>query len=201
LAEAHLETDRELKMFRTTRLRFCALLLVLLSPLGTLAWSESSVRLTTNIGVIDVTLYDSQAPETVKNFLELVDSGFYNGLVFHRVLAGFVIQAGGYDEKLVYRDPPRTVKNESKVGLGNRKGTLAMARLDDPDSADTQFFINVNDNSHLNAKPGIPGYTVFGEVISGWDVVETIELSEVGTRDGMQGVPTTSMVILKAERI
>ncbi len=181
---------------------FCGLLLLstLMSPL---AWSESSVRLTTNIGAIDIVLYDSQAPLTVKNFLELVDAGYYNGLIFHRVLAGFVIQAGGYDEKLVAREPnpPRTVKNESKVGLGNRKGTLAMARLDDPDSADTQFFINAKDNPHLNAKPGIPGYTVFGEVVSGWERVETIELTEVGTRDGMQGVPISTMVILKAERI
>lgn len=185
-------------MLRTSLTRTIGLLCLLFSPLG---WSESSVRLTTSVGVIDVALYDSQAPGTVKNFLELVDSGFYSGLIFHRVLAGFVIQAGGYDENLVYRKPPRTVKNESKVGLGNRKGTLAMARLDDPDSADTQFFINVNDNSHLNAKPGIPGYTVFGEVVSGWEVVETIELSEVGTRDGMEGVPKSTMVILKAERI
>ena len=181
--------------------RLCFPVLLLLSSLAPATWAESSVRLTTKVGTIDIVLYDTQAPETVKNFLEGVDSGFYSGLIFHRVLAGFVIQAGGYDEKLVYRDPPRTVKNESKVGLGNRKGTLAMARLDDPDSADTQFFINVKDNPHLNARPGIPGYTVFGEVVAGWDVVETIELTEVGTRDGMQGVPLSPMVILKAERI
>lgn len=178
-----------------------ALTMLLCTLLAPSAWAETSVRLTTNVGVIDIVLYDSQAPETVKNFLELVDSGFYSGLIFHRVLAGFVIQAGGYDEKLVYKEPPRTIKNESKVGLSNRKGTLAMARLDDPDSASSQFFINVKDNPHLNAKPGIPGYTVFGEVVSGWEAVEMIELTEIETRDGMQGVPKTAMVILKAERI
>lgn len=177
------------------------LLCCLFGVVSTPVLADSSVRLTTNVGVIDVVLYDQQAPETVKNFLELVDSGFYSGLIFHRVLAGFVIQGGGYDEKLEYREPPRTVKNESKVGLGNRKGTLAMARLDDPDSADTQFFINMKDNPHLNADPGIPGYTVFGEVVAGWDVVETIELSEVSTRNGMQGVPVKAFVIQKAERL
>ena len=160
-----------------------------------------AVRFTTNVGVIDVVLYADQAPKTVANFLQLVDDGFYNGLIFHRVVAGFVIQTGGYDAKMVSRESTRTVVNEGKVGLGNRKGTLAMARTDDPDSADSQFFINVEDNLSLNAKPGIPGYAVFGEVVSGMDVVVQIELTPVATVDGMQGVPVEPIVIEKAERI
>ncbi|MCP5181377.1 MAG: peptidylprolyl isomerase [Pseudomonadales bacterium] len=163
--------------------------------------ANTPLRITTSVGVIDVVLYDDDAPETVKNFLDLVDNHFYDGLIFHRVVAGFVIQAGGYDANLQFREPPRTVVNESKVGMRNRKGTLAMARLPDPDSADSQFYINVQDNRSLDAKPGIPGYTVFGEVTGDWQVVETIELTEVGSRDGMQGVPVVPVTIEKIERL
>ncbi len=177
---------------------FAALLLLLTRP----AFADNaSVRFTTTVGVIDVVLYADQAPKTVANFLQLVDEKFYDGLIFHRVVAGFVIQAGGYDAKMVSRESTRTVVNEGKVGLGNRKGTLAMARTDDPDSADSQFFINVEDNLSLNAKPGVPGYAVFGEVVSGMDVVVQIELTPVATVDGMQGVPVEPIVIEKAERI
>ena len=189
-------------LFRSSLVRsslvFATLLILLTRP----AFADNaSVRFTTTVGVIDVVLYADQAPETVANFLQLVDEGFYNGLIFHRVVAGFVIQAGGYDAKMVSRESTRTVVNESKVGLGNRKGTLAMARTDDPDSADSQFFINAQDNLNLNAKPGMPGYAVFGEVVAGMDVVEQIELTPVATVDGMQGVPVTPVVIEKAERI
>jgi cyclophilin family peptidyl-prolyl cis-trans isomerase len=183
-----------------TRLRIL-IKVALLMAVSSSALAATPVRMTTNLGVIDIVLFDEQAPETVKNFLELVDSGFYSGLIFHRVLAEFMVQAGGYDDKMVYREPARTVKNESKVGLANRKGTLAMARLDDPDSASSQFFINVTDNPHLNARPGIPGYTVFGEVVAGWEVVVNIELAEVTTRDGMEGVPKTPIIIEKVERL
>ena len=177
---------------------FAALVLLLTRP----AFADNaSVRFTTTVGVIDVVLYADQAPKTVANFLQLVDEKFYDGLIFHRVVAGFVIQAGGYDAKMVSRESTRTVVNEGKVGLGNRKGTLAMARTDDPDSADSQFFINVEDNLSLNAKPGVPGYAVFGEVVSGMDVVVQIELTPVATVDGMQGVPVEPIVIEKAERI
>ena len=189
-------------LFRSFLVRSSLVLGALLLSLTRPAFADNaSVRFTTSVGVIDVVLYADQAPKTVANFLQLVDDGFYNGLIFHRVVAGFVIQAGGYDAKMVSRESTRTVVNESKVGLGNRKGTLAMARTDDPDSADSQFFINVEDNLNLNAKPGMPGYAVFGEVVSGMDVVVQIELTPVATVDGMQGVPITPIVIEKAERI
>lgn len=164
------------------------------------AQDKPQVRLVTSLGHIDVELFAADAPRTVENFLALVDDDFYDGLVFHRVIAGFVIQAGGYDAAMSYREPPGTVVNESANGLRNEPGTLAMARLDDPDSADAQFYINVADNAHLNAGPGTPGYTVFGRVVDGMDVVTEIELSDTGRRAGMYGVPETPIVIERAER-
>jgi cyclophilin family peptidyl-prolyl cis-trans isomerase len=159
------------------------------------------VRLTTTLGTIDVALFPDAAPRTVANFLRLVDDGFYDGLIFHRVLANFVIQTGGYEPDMSYREPPRTVVNESFNGLANTRGTLAMARLSDPDSAEAQFFINVKDNPHLDAAPGTPGYTVFGEVVDGMDVVTEIELVGTTRRAGMAGVPETPVVIERAERL
>jgi cyclophilin family peptidyl-prolyl cis-trans isomerase len=153
------------------------------------------------MGNIDVELFASRAPQTVENFLKLVDDGFYEGLIFHRVIAGFVIQTGGYDAAMNYREPPGNVVNESNNGLGNRRGTLAMARLDDPDSANTQFFINVNDNTHLNLSPDNAGYAVFGRVIDGMDVVTEIELADTGRKAGMAGVPDTPIVVERAERL
>jgi peptidyl-prolyl cis-trans isomerase A (cyclophilin A) len=160
------------------------------------------VRFDTDAGAIDIELDPERAPQTVENFLDLVDSGFYDGLIFHRVVANFVIQTGGYDRDMQPREPPRTVPNEARNRLKNRRGTVAMARLDDPDSADSQFFINVNNNTHLDHGPDQPGYTVFGRVVAGLDTaVVAIELSETGIRNGMAGVPVTPIVIRKASRI
>jgi len=159
------------------------------------------VRLATSLGDIDVELYPARAPRTVANFLELVDAGFYEGLIFHRVVAGFVIQTGGYDAELNYREPPANVPNESANGLRNTRGTLAMARLADPDSANTQFFINVKDNGHLDPAAGQPGYTVFGRVVDGMDVVTEIELSDTTRQGGMAGVPETPIVIERTTRL
>lgn len=158
------------------------------------------VRLVTTMGNIDVELYQQQAPETVANFLSLVDDGFYDGLIFHRVIAGFMIQAGGYDAGMNYREPPGTVKNESSNGLDNAVGTLAMARLSDPDSASSQFYINVDDNTHLNARPGRPGYTVFGRVVDGMDVVHAIEEVDTTRKAGMDDVPVAPVLIEDVER-
>jgi len=162
--------------------------------------TDPRVRLQTTMGDIVLELYPAKAPLTVANFLRLVDDGFYDGLIFHRVVANFVIQAGGYDQDLAYREAPATVPNESFNGLQNRKGTIAMARLDDPDSADTQFFINVHTNLNLNARPGKPGYTVFGRVVGGMEVVENIELVDTSIRGGMAGVPEQPVIILHATR-
>lgn len=168
--------------------------------------AKPKVRLSTTLGDIDLALFPDRAPLTVANFLRLVDDGFYDGLIFHRVIANFMIQAGGHDAEMHYRDPPATVPNESFNGLRNRKFRIAMARQSDPDSADAQFFINVSNNTHLDAKPGTPGYTVFGEVIAGHEVVEQIELADTvnfdlgdGTR--MAAVPASPIVITKATRL
>ena len=158
------------------------------------------VRVQTNLGHFDIELLPKQAPASVANFLARVDDGFYEGLIFHRVISNFMIQAGGYDAALTYRAPPATVVNESANGLRNRKGAVAMARLADPDSADTQFFINTKDNGHLDAKRGQPGYSVFGQVVAGWDTVTKIELVDTGRRNGMAGVPEQPVVIESIQR-
>lgn len=167
------------------------------------------VRLSTTLGNIDVVLFPDRAPLSVANFLQLVDDGFYDGLIFHRVIANFMIQAGGFDAEMNYREAPASVANESSNGLKNRKFRLAMARQNDPDSAGAQFFINVRTNPHLDATtrpPRQPGYSVFGEVIDGQDVVEQIELvdtvnftMEDGSR--MAAVPETPVVIIEATRL
>lgn len=163
--------------------------------------ADPRVRLVTTLGHIDVELFELQSPETVENFLRLVDAGFYEGLIFHRVIPGFMIQAGGYDAAMNHREPPATVENESSNGLQNQRGTMAMARLSDPDSAGSQFYINVADNSHLDARPGQPGYTVFGRVIEGMDVIAEIEEAETTRKAGMDDVPKTPIVIEDVERL
>ena len=157
------------------------------------------VRLVTSVGDIDIQLAQALAPRTVDNFLRLVDDGFYNGLIFHRVVAGFVIQAGGYDAELNFRKAPATVMNESNNGLANRVGSVAMARLSDPHSADAQFYINVQNNPSLDAQPGQLGYTVFGQVIAGMETVTGIELSDTRRQNGMAGVPVQPIVIEEAK--
>ena len=159
------------------------------------------VEITTSMGSMTVELWPDKAPLSVVNFLALVDDGFYEGTVFHRVIPNFMIQGGGYDEALDYREPPRTVANESVDGAPNARWTIAMARHADPDSADTQFFINVNDNEHLNATPEAPGYTVFGTLVAGFEVAENIELTDTGPVAGKVNVPLTPVVILSARRV
>ncbi len=169
--------------------------------LSSVAWAGPKVRLSTSVGDIDIELDDKKAPLTTAHVLALVDDGFYDGLIFHRVLANFVVQTGGYTADGSYREPPGTVVNESNNGLSNRKGSVAMARLAHPDSADAQFYINVKDNNHLDATPESPGYTVFGKVIAGWDAVVDIELADVGMHDGLAGYPTTPIIVHKAQRL
>lgn len=159
------------------------------------------VRITTNHGSFTLELYPRKAPETVKNFLALVADEFYTDVLFHRVIANFMVQTGGFDLDMGSKDAPRTVVNESFNGLRNRKGFIAMARTEDPDSADTQFFINVRDNTRLDAKPGRPGYAVFGRVIDGWPVVESIELVDTGISHGMSAVPMEPIILESAERV
>lgn len=177
------------------QIRFALLTLALLASTPSLA--QDRVQIDTSSGSILVQLFPQQAPATVANFIKHVQAKYYDGLIFHRVIPNFMIQGGGYDAQMKPREPLGTVVNESGNGLRNERGTLAMARTSDPDSADSQFFINVRTNPHLDGAPGRPGYAVFGRVIKGMDVAEMIELSDTGIAQGMAGVPITPIVILK----
>ena len=159
------------------------------------------VEIATSMGTLTVELWPEKAPLTVDNFLKLVNDGFYDGTIFHRVIPNFMIQAGGYDVDLAYREPPRTVVNESANGAPNARWTIAMARHADPDSADSQFFINVNDNVHLDATPDKPGYTVFGTLIAGHEIAEDIELTDTGPVGDKISVPLEPVLILSTRRV
>ena len=160
-----------------------------------------SVEIVTSVGTMTVELWPSKAPQTVQNFLERVDESFYDGLIFHRVIADFMIQGGGFDPEMNEREAPKTVVNESSNGETNQLWTIAMARHADPDSAAAQFYINTKDNDHLNARPDRPGYTVFGKLTAGMDVAEAIELTETGTVFGYPNVPLKPIVIETIRRV
>ena len=154
------------------------------------------VLIETTQGDIEIELLPKFAPKHVNNFLDLVEQEFYSGLIFHRVIPNFMIQAGGYEVGVQYREhDDNMVPNESYNGLKNKRFSVAAARTDDPDSADTQFYINVVDNPFLDAQPNKFGYTVFGRVIDGFDAVERIELTDTHLRMGMAGVPEQPIVI------
>lgn len=156
------------------------------------------VLISTSLGDIKVELYEDKAPATVKNFLAYVNDKFYDGLVFHRVIPGFMIQAGGMDKDLKEKPTKPPIKNEAGNGLKNETGTTAMARTSVVDSATAQFFINVKDNDFLNHKddsPGGYGYAVFGKVVDGMDVVHKIEQVKTANKGMHQNVPVEPVVI------
>jgi cyclophilin family peptidyl-prolyl cis-trans isomerase len=179
---------------------------VALSVVSALAFAADQpaprVRLTTSLGAIELELDARAAPETVRNFVGYVESGHYNGTVFHRVIPGFMIQGGGFAPGMKEKAARAPIRNEAANGLKNLTGTVAMARTPDPHSASAQFFINVADNDFLNHSGKTPqgwGYAVFGKVTKGMDVVRKIE--QVPTRRaGPHGdVPVDDVVITKAE--
>jgi peptidyl-prolyl cis-trans isomerase B (cyclophilin B) len=160
------------------------------------------VRLHTNLGVIGIELDAARAPETVKNFLGYVESGFYANTVFHRVIDGFMIQGGGFEPGMRQKPTKGTVKNEATNGLKNERYTVAMARTNDPHSASSQFFINVKDNAFLNhSEPSAEGwgYCVFGKVVEGREVVDKIKGVRTGKRGFHSDVPVEDVIIEKAE--
>ncbi len=167
---------------------------------GTAMADNPVVVLETSMGDLAVELFADKSPKTVENFLDLVDASFYDGLIFHRVIEGFVIQAGGHTADMTYKEAPRTVVNESNNRVANDRYTLSMARTSDPDSAGAQFYINMTDNDSLNYRPGRPGYTVFGRVIEGMEAAHEIERTKTGARMGMRDVPVEPVVITKAYR-
>ena len=159
------------------------------------------VTLKTSMGDIKLKLFDKEAPETVKNFLQYVTDGHYNNTVFHRVINGFMIQGGGFDAKFTQKPTRAPVKNEAANQISNKRGTVAMARTMDPHSASAQFFINVADNSFLDFKAPTSqhyGYCVFAEVTEGMDIVDKIKGVRTGSKNGHQDVPVENVLILEA---
>lgn len=183
-------------MTRTIR---CLLALALTAGVASAAWAQK-VRLATNQGDIVVEVDAAKAPKSAANFLQYVKDGHYDGTVFHRVIAGFMIQGGGFDADMKQKATRPPIPLESRNGLSNVRGTLAMARTMVPDSATSQFFINVVDNPRLDAanSPDGNGYAVFGKVVSGMDVVDKIRAVPVGDKAGHQNVPQQPVVIKKA---
>jgi peptidyl-prolyl cis-trans isomerase B (cyclophilin B) len=159
-----------------------------------------TVLMETNKGMISLELDRSKAPETVANFVAYAKAGFYDGTIFHRVIPGFMIQGGGFTADMKQKATRPPIGNEAGNGLKNTTGTIAMARTSDPNSATSQFFINVKDNSFLDYSAPTPqgwGYCVFGKVIDGMDVVHAIEHVKTGNRSGFQDVPLDEVVIKK----
>lgn len=151
-----------------------------------------NILMKTNIGEIKLELYPDKAPVTVENFVSYINDNFFNGLIFHRVIDGFMIQGGGFDENLHQKETKAPIKIESDNGLKNDRGTIAMARTNDPNSATSQFFINLVDNNFLNFRsPDIAGYgyAVFGKVTDGMEVVDKIATVPTGSFGYMQDVP------------
>ena len=166
--------------------------------------TERMIKMTTSLGEIMIELYPDEAPVTVKNFLDYVESGFFSGTIFHRVIPGFVIQGGGLDKDMRQKRTNPGIINEADNGLKNEVGTLSMARTNDPNSATSQFFINLVDNAFLDFKGRTPqgwGYAVFARVTSGMDVVNRIASMTTGNRNGHSDVPLEPIVILNAEVI
>jgi peptidyl-prolyl cis-trans isomerase A (cyclophilin A) len=176
-----------------------ALSALLLSMANGPAWAQK-VKLDTSMGEIVIELDAAKAPRSVANFLEYVRAGHYNGAVFHRVIPNFMIQGGGFDAEMNQKPTRAPIPLESKNGLTNVRGSVAMARTSVPDSATAQFFINLKDNAFLDSAntPDGTGYAVFGKVVSGMDVVDKIWAVPTANKGPYQNVPVTPVLIRKA---
>lgn len=183
-----------------------ALLFTVLLAIGTTAAAQDNpvVVMETNKGTVKIELWADKAPITVENFLRYTDNAFFDGLIFHRVIPGFMIQGGGFSPDMVQKSTYEPIKNEAKADVPNDRGTLAMARTNVVDSATSQFFINLVDNDFLNHTDETArgfGYAVFGAVIEGMDVVDAIAQVQTGAgRGGHQDVPTEPIVITSMSR-
>lgn len=159
------------------------------------------LRFSTTLGDFDVELFQDKAPISAENFLAYVDDGFFDGTIFHRVIPGFMAQGGGFDTEMNQKSGKAPIKNEADNGLGNERGTLAMARTADINSATSQFFINLSDNTFLNHGGRDFGYAVFGKVVSGMDVVDTMAKQRTGNKRGHSDVPVEDIVVTSVRRI
>ncbi|AGA86173.1 peptidyl-prolyl cis-trans isomerase [Streptococcus pneumoniae] len=184
-------------MLKRIALAACSLLLA-----GNLLAAENPrVLLNTSLGEIELELEAEKAPISVENFLGYVDSGFYDGTVFHRVIPGFMVQGGGFGEGLNQKPTKAPIKNEADNGLHNVRGTVAMARTQNVNSATSQFFINHRDNDFLDHGSRDFGYAVFAKVVRGMDVVDQIAQVPTGNRATMQNVPLTPVKIITAKKL
>lgn len=184
----------------------CLLLTAAIATYGTTAMADSQtprVNIETTLGMIVLELDAEKAPQTVENFLSYVDDGFYDGLVFHRIIPGFMVQGGGFSPEMVQKAVRDPIPNEADNGLKNLTGTIAMARTQAPHSATAQFFINVNDNAFLDHRSKTTegwGYTVFGRVVEGMDVVNEIVAVPTTSRGMHADVPREPVVMTKVSR-
>tara|TARA_B100000953_G_C18020300_1_gene420384 strand:+ start:494 stop:1066 length:573 start_codon:yes stop_codon:yes gene_type:complete len=178
-----------------------SLVFLLLSNLSIASQNYPQIEFTTTSGKFTVELDRNRAPTTVKNFLQYVESGFYVDTIFHRVIAGFVIQAGGYTVDLELKETLPEIINESGNGLTNQRMSLGMARSTDPHTASSQFYINIVDNFSLDPMPTRWGYAVFGDVIDGFQVINDIASNATQTMSDMQDVPVAPVIILDVKRI
>lgn len=158
------------------------------------------IRFETSLGSFTVELFEQDAPVTTQNFLDYVDAGHFDGTVFHRVIPGFVIQGGGLGADMRQKPTRPPIRNEADNGLKNRRGTLSMARTNDPHSATSQFFVNLVDNAFLDPGRGGAGYAVFGCVTEGMDVIDRIAAVKTGSKAGHQDVPLTPIEVTSAKR-
>ena len=158
------------------------------------------IRFETSLGSFTVELFEQDAPVTTQNFLDYVDAGHFDGTVFHRVIPGFVIQGGGLGADMRQKPTRPPIRNEADNGLKNRRGTLSMARTNDPHSATSQFFVNLVDNAFLDPGRGGAGYAVFGCVTEGMDVIDRIAAVKTGNTAGHQDVPVTPIEVTSAKR-
>jgi peptidyl-prolyl cis-trans isomerase A (cyclophilin A) len=158
------------------------------------------IRFETSLGDFTIELFEKDAPISAKNFLDYVDAGHFDGTVFHRVIPGFVIQGGGMTADMKQKPTQSPIKNEADNGLKNRRGTLSMARTNDPHSATSQFFVNLVDNAFLDPGRGGAGYAVFGHVTEGMSVVDEIAKVKTGSKGMHQDVPVEPVVVKSAKR-
>jgi len=179
-----------------------SLLLMMTLSLSPLSLADHiSVELKTNMGAINLQLYPEKAPKTVDNFLRYIDNGFYHGTIFHRVIDNFMIQGGGFTPDMGKKKPAAPIENESIGGLSNTRGTISMARTSNPHSATSQFFINTQDNLNLDGRSRRPGYTVFGMVTGGMDVIDKISKTRTRTVGPYQNVPSKPIIIESTRRL
>ena len=156
---------------------------------------KTFASISTSMGDIKLELFINKAPATVANFIAYAEAGFYNGTIFHRVIPGFMIQAGGFDSNLIKKATKAPIRNESNPFVPNRRGTIAMARTSAPDTATSQFFINVVDNTSLNKSSTSEGYAVFGKVLEGMIIADQISSVKTGIQNQMRDVPTAPVII------